>query len=176
MSSHQLRLSHATLYHISPSPSLQPFLIGILSWSTPSLTLILFSFPDAATSQSTLPIMSFNEDSTNNGWGASESTNDPPAGGAWGVGDMQDALGESEEPKPGPPPLPFEHLEAPKHEWVEPTQYNYTEDSSVEWDGNARVYHWDGVEGDVGPEYPELEAQIFGKPEDRSKPGEQFDK
>ncbi|KAK8070971.1 DEAD/DEAH box helicase [Apiospora hydei] len=106
--------------------------------------------------------MSFNGDSSNNGWGANEPVNDAPAGDAWGTGDMQAALDEPEEAK--------------AHEWEKPTQYNYSDDNTGEWDGNAPVYLFDGDEGDVGPEYPELEVAIFGKPEDRSKPGEQFDK
>ncbi|KAK6856864.1 ATP-dependent RNA helicase DED1 [Apiospora arundinis] len=119
--------------------------------------------------------MSFNGDSANSGWGTNEPTDGAPAGDAWGVSDMQDALGES-EPKPAPPPLPFERLDAPKHKWADPVEYSYTEDANGEWDGNAMCYQFDGDEGDVGPEVPELEDIIFGKPEDRSKPGEQFDK
>lgn len=32
---------------------------------------------------------------------------------------------------------------------------------------NAAVYEWDGEEGDVGPEFPALELQLFGTPESR---------
>ncbi|KAK8024124.1 DEAD/DEAH box helicase, partial [Apiospora rasikravindrae] len=120
--------------------------------------------------------MSFNGDSSNNGWGANEPINDAPAGDAWGTGDMQAALDEPEEAKAAPPPFPYEHRDAPKHEWEKPTQYSYSDANTEEWGGNAPVYVFDGDEGDVGPEYPELEEVIFGKPEDRSKPGEQFDK
>lgn len=44
------------------------------------------------------------------------------------------------------------------------TRYNYAEfgDRDGEYEGSARVYHWDGVEGDIGPEFPELELEIFG--------------
>lgn len=52
------------------------------------------------------------------------------------------------------------------------TQYDY--DTFVsrggEYDGNARVYHWDGEEGDIGPEFPELEAELFGPPDKRDLP------
>ncbi|KAK8073769.1 ATP-dependent RNA helicase [Apiospora phragmitis] len=102
--------------------------------------------------------MSFNGDSANNGWGSNEPANAAPAGGAWSTGDMQAALPEVEETK------------------AKPTQYNYNDDNTGEWGGNAPVYLFDGDEGDVGPEFPELEEVIFGKPEDRSKPGDQFDK
>lgn len=32
---------------------------------------------------------------------------------------------------------------------------------------NVAVYEWDGEEGDVGPEFPALELQLFGTPESR---------
>lgn len=38
-----------------------------------------------------------------------------------------------------------------------------------EYDGNARIYHWDGQEGDIGPEFPELELEIFGAPDQRGE-------
>ncbi|KAK8102780.1 ATP-dependent RNA helicase [Apiospora sp. TS-2023a] len=121
--------------------------------------------------------MSFNGNSANDGWGPSEPVNDASGdGGAWGTGDMSAALDEPQEAKAVPPPLPFEHLDAPKHQWEKPTQYDYSEGNTGDWDGNAQVYLFDGEEGDVGPKFPELEVQIFGNPEDRSKPGEQFDK
>lgn len=53
----------------------------------------------------------------------------------------------------------------------EKTTYNYEEYDTRdgEYDGNARVYHWDGEEGDIGPEFPELEIEIFGPPEQRGQ-------
>lgn len=52
------------------------------------------------------------------------------------------------------------------------TQYDYESFNGGlgEYDGNARVYSWDGEEGDVGPEFPELEAELFGPPEKRDLP------
>lgn len=52
------------------------------------------------------------------------------------------------------------------------TQYDYESISNRlgEYDGNARVYHWDGEEGDIGPEFPELEAELFGPPDKRDLP------
>ncbi|KAI1505001.1 P-loop containing nucleoside triphosphate hydrolase protein [Biscogniauxia marginata] len=68
----------------------------------------------------------------------------------------------------------------PKEPWGEPTQrvaYNYEEtDEGRNWEGNARVYEWDGDEGEVGPEYPELENILFGAPEDRDPQGIDFSK
>lgn len=51
------------------------------------------------------------------------------------------------------------------------TRYNYEEYGirDGEYDGNARVYHWDGEEGDIGPEFPELEVEIFGPPDQRGE-------
>lgn len=53
----------------------------------------------------------------------------------------------------------------------EKTTYNYEEYETRdgEYDGNARVYHWDGEEGDLGPEFPELELEIFGPPDQRGE-------
>lgn len=50
-------------------------------------------------------------------------------------------------------------------------KYNYDEFASrgglEDFEGNARVYYWDGEEGDVGPEFPELELELFGPPDQR---------
>ena len=55
--------------------------------------------------------------------------------------------------------------------WAEPLKYDYSAMEGPErdnvWDGNVRVYEWDGEEGDVGPEHPELERELFGDPEKR---------
>ena len=58
--------------------------------------------------------------------------------------------------------------------WVKKTAYDYEEVGDRNWDGNARVYEWDGEEGDVGPEHPELEDILFGRPEDRNPQGINF--
>lgn len=52
------------------------------------------------------------------------------------------------------------------------TQYDYESFNGRlgEYDGNARVYSWDGDEGDIGPEFAELEAELFGPPEKRDLP------
>ncbi|ROW10604.1 hypothetical protein VMCG_01907 [Cytospora schulzeri] len=56
--------------------------------------------------------------------------------------------------------------------WVTPKEYDYGEyaTNDGQFDGNATVYHWDGEEGDIGPEFPELEAELFGPPERRELP------
>lgn len=59
-------------------------------------------------------------------------------------------------------------------EWTDHGQSKYDYDDFTvrggEYDGNARVYHWDGEEGDVGPEFPELEHELFGPPDQRDEP------
>lgn len=39
-----------------------------------------------------------------------------------------------------------------------------------DYDGNARVYAWDGEQGDIGPEFLELEEELFGPPDQRNLP------
>lgn len=58
--------------------------------------------------------------------------------------------------------------------WVEKTAYDYQEVGDRNWDGNARVYEWDGEEGDIGPEHPELENILFGRPDERNPQGINF--
>lgn len=57
--------------------------------------------------------------------------------------------------------------------WSKPVGYDYTTMDGPErgnfFDGNARVYEWDGEEGEIGPEHPELELELFGNPEDRTE-------
>ncbi|KAI2464404.1 P-loop containing nucleoside triphosphate hydrolase protein [Annulohypoxylon bovei var. microspora] len=84
----------------------------------------------------------------------------------WGVSDMAAALPEqpvapstSEEPK---------RPEKPVGDWGQPFNYDYTEtDVDRQWGGNGAVYEWQGEEGEVGPENPELEVQLFGHPDER---------
>jgi len=52
--------------------------------------------------------------------------------------------------------------------WVRPTPYDYSE-TAPKWEGNATVYEWDGETGDIGPEFPELELQLFGNPGERTQ-------
>lgn len=109
--------------------------------------------------------------------------NEPALGDApWGTAEMKTALTEgtneantepqteaTEEGKP----------KAPSNGWVECTPYKYdqfTKDSDHDWDSNAKVYEWDGEAGDVGPEYPELERDLFGDPETRVSHGIDFSK
>jgi ATP-dependent RNA helicase DDX3X len=57
--------------------------------------------------------------------------------------------------------------------WTRPEAYDYSKyeirDDARDWAGNARIYDWDGDHGDVGPEYPELEEELFGPLAERSQ-------
>jgi hypothetical protein len=61
--------------------------------------------------------------------------------------------------------------EVKKAGWVEPERYDYTSMTAIDrehhWGSAGKVYHWDGQEGDLGPEFPELEVELFGPEEDR---------
>jgi ATP-dependent RNA helicase DDX3X len=67
--------------------------------------------------------------------------------------------------------------------WTEQTPYDYEKyangntpaDQNL-WESSARIYEWDGEEGDLGPEYPELELEIFGDPSTRNHRGIDFSK
>ncbi|KAI0124745.1 P-loop containing nucleoside triphosphate hydrolase protein [Xylariales sp. AK1849] len=85
-----------------------------------------------------------------------------------------------EEVKAAPPPLPFEHRDAPIAEWeAKPLPHDYEAISSGangDWEGNGVVYEFDGEEGDIGPAYPDLELILFGNPEERDPQGIDFTK
>ncbi|KAK5626837.1 hypothetical protein RRF57_002552 [Xylaria bambusicola] len=67
------------------------------------------------------------------------------------------------------------HRDAPNGVWGEKTQNDYKESNeNFNWEGNMRVYEWDGEEGDVGPEHPELESKLFGDPDTRDPQGIDF--
>ncbi|KAI1203471.1 P-loop containing nucleoside triphosphate hydrolase protein [Nemania serpens] len=69
------------------------------------------------------------------------------------------------------------HREVPTGNWGQKTQNNYDEDNQdISWEGNARVYEWDGEEGDIGPEHPQLEFDLFGDPGTRDPQGIDFRK
>ncbi|KAK3951954.1 P-loop containing nucleoside triphosphate hydrolase protein [Pseudoneurospora amorphoporcata] len=120
-----------------------------------------------------------------NNWGAAPAATEAEAG-AWGTADLQSALPEtnghnganhhSNNGENGAP-APVEQVAPPKLEgWVEATPYHYDEfaNREAEWDGQAPIYEWDGEEGDIGPEFPELEVQLFGPVEERGRRGIDF--
>lgn len=121
---------------------------------------------------------------TDNGWGVTPAATEVELG-AWGTTDLQAALPEengraghhTNGAENGGAPAPVEQVIPPKLEgWVEATPYQYDEfaNQNTEWDGQARIYEWDGEEGDIGPEFPELEVQLFGPVEERGRRGIDF--
>ena len=66
-------------------------------------------------------------------------------------------------------------------DWIKPQAYDYAAMESIistqEWEGSARVYQWQDDFGDVGPEFPDMERELFGDPESRhEKAGVNFAK
>jgi ATP-dependent RNA helicase DDX3X len=60
---------------------------------------------------------------------------------------------------------------------AQPVNYdNFSAEAETVWDAAATRYEWDGEEGDIGPEFPELELQIFGSAENRIGHGIDFSK
>ncbi len=106
-----------------------------------------------------------------NNWGPNPSSADVGASdGAFDTTKMQAAL-------------PTNGTEVKKPEtpagWVKPIPIDYEaygKDGEHDWDGNAKVYEWDGETGDIGPEFPALEAQLFGEPNQGPKHGIDFSK
>lgn len=93
---------------------------------------------------------------------------------------MQAALPESpEQPKqPKQPEKPATSGQSKASEaWGQVVNYDYTEsDANRVWGSHAAVYKYDGADGDIGPEYPELETQLFGAPDQRFGVGVDFSK
>ncbi|KAI5925780.1 P-loop containing nucleoside triphosphate hydrolase protein [Camillea tinctor] len=85
---------------------------------------------------------------------------------------------DTPEVKEAPPQEPT--LQSTSKDWGEADQrvtFNYEDnDEGHVWDGSAKIYEWDGEEGEVGPEHPELEELLFGKPEERDPQGIDFSK
>ncbi|KAI0172471.1 DEAD-domain-containing protein [Hypoxylon sp. FL1284] len=63
--------------------------------------------------------------------------------------------------------LPEQTDEIP-HSWGAPVAFDYNEtEGERDWGGNAKVYEFDGDEGDIGPENRDLENMLFGPVERR---------
>ena len=84
----------------------------------------------------------------------------------WGVpGGSSDAV-ENTPPVTLAPVV--QTIPQPADGWTNPTAYDYTDNPPDNWDCNAAVYEFDGETGDLGPEHPELERQLFGDPKTAS--------
>lgn len=102
---------------------------------------------------------------------AAATGGDQPTG-AFDTASMASALpnGNGESTKANGTDAHAEPRAAQQAGWGEPDAYNYENyvgDVGGTFDGSARVYEWDGEEGDIGPEFPELELELFGPPEAR---------
>lgn len=112
------------------------------------------------------------------GWGPTHSHGDAgesataTAADAFGTGELQQALPANGNGNRGEP------SELPDNwDGTKPTGYDYAAFTGRDghmWESNAKVYEWDGQEGDIGPEFPELEMQLFGDPKYRAKEGIDF--
>ncbi|KAJ9129462.1 hypothetical protein NKR19_g10361, partial [Coniochaeta hoffmannii] len=98
----------------------------------------------------------------------------------WGTTEMKAALVEgTSEPANEPQAEATEDgkKKAAPNGWVESKGYRYdefTRDAQHDWDSNAKIYEWDGETGDVGPEHPKLEIDLFGAPDTRISHGQDF--
>jgi len=110
----------------------------------------------------------------------------PSGANAFDTGDMSAALppqygGDTAEPVKSQATDEDDRQKIMAAGWVAPTPYDYSKYSSAPaptdketWESNAAVYEWDGEEGDIGPEYPALELQLFGEPDKRENTGIDF--
>ncbi|KAL2128862.1 hypothetical protein VTI74DRAFT_8549 [Chaetomium olivicolor] len=109
------------------------------------------------------------------GWGPTPSTTgavEAQAVGAFGTTELQNAL-------PGDMNKGAETTSGTSTGWKKATPYDYDAYASAapyQWEGNAAIYEWDGEEGDIGPEFPALEIELFGELGHRAKHGLDFSK
>lgn len=112
-------------------------------------------------------------ESSNSGWGVpAPASASNPAPAKQEESNTQAPELEAGEHTSAPAEVAAENPPAASEQWTVYGQggsaYDYDNfaNRDGEFDGNAAVYHWDGEEGDVGPEHPELEIELFG-PEDK---------
>lgn len=110
---------------------------------------------------------------------------------AWGTSGMKEALpsplgqendtnasapgpqdGKSSLPEGMDPKMIAASEALKKMDWTPAKAYDYSTlapGQDENWDGAARIYEWDGEMGEVAPEHPELELELFGTPESRGE-------
>ncbi|KAK4229054.1 hypothetical protein QBC38DRAFT_387467 [Podospora fimiseda] len=109
----------------------------------------------------------------NGQWSSGADTKAQEDTGAFGTSELADTLNTNGDAA-GAATAAYAHA---KEGWVAPEAYKYDDfaDSAThEWEGNARVYEFDGDIGDVGPEHPDLELQLFGDSAVRKSEGIDF--
>jgi ATP-dependent RNA helicase DDX3X len=109
-----------------------------------------------------------------NGWGPTsrDEAISAQAADAFDTTQIQDALPTNGNTDVGNKP------ETPAG-WIKATPYDYSaygNGGGHEWESSARVYEWDGDQGDIGPEFPALEIELFGDPTKRVNEGIDFSK
>jgi len=80
-----------------------------------------------------------------------------------------DGSGTAAGPAPAPVDWDAEKEKIKSAGWITQVPYDYAKYETGphefdKWESNAQVYEWDGEEGDLGPEFPELELELFGDP------------
>ena len=109
-------------------------------------------------------------------------------GDPFDIADMKGVLSDvTNTPKTDDKPSP---VGEGGHGWVPKTKYDYNvynattreereaieaSDDAPTWAANASKYEWSDEFGDVGPEHPELEKQLFGG-DTLVRSGDQFEK
>ncbi|KAK4145337.1 P-loop containing nucleoside triphosphate hydrolase protein [Dichotomopilus funicola] len=93
--------------------------------------------------------------------GGATTTNN---GGAFGTAELRGAMPTSDDQIVTSATEPIN--------WANPVPYDYTayaknDSGGHKWDSNVKVYEWNGEEGDIGPEFPDLEIELFGQPDKR---------
>ncbi|KAI2639402.1 P-loop containing nucleoside triphosphate hydrolase protein [Xylaria nigripes] len=92
------------------------------------------------------------------------------------MGDMKAALSERQTNVPQTAVAPTQQHAALTADWGKKVNYDYNENNEgVEWEAGVKVYEWDGDEGELGPEHPELEEKLFGQSDARDPQGINFD-
>lgn len=190
LSAPALLLSFSVLFLHSRHPNLKDTRTCAPSLTSRSVCPVFFVcsyFFSVRTVQSPLPSMSHGwgaQDASGSGWGSAQE----PHTKSFDTADMANALrdtngnsepvdgsasnavdGQSAQAAPGGTAANGEGVDG----WTPSLKYDYDQFADArggDFDGNKRVYHWDGEEGDLGPEFPELEEELFGPADKRELP------
>ena len=103
--------------------------------------------------------------------------------GSWDTKEMASALEgvatqDFAETKNGVEDNNSKHQDAQECGWTKPQAYDYDSfnERGGSWESSVAVYEWDGEEGDLGPEMPHLEQQLFGNSKTTAPTGIDFSK
>ncbi|KAK4165751.1 putative ATP-dependent RNA helicase [Cladorrhinum sp. PSN259] len=115
----------------------------------------------------------------NNNWQTAGNSKPDNDSGAFSTAEMSAAINDTSNgiEAQNPADTTTASYAAAKDGWAKPEAYKYDElanDADHDWEGNARVYEFEGEIGDVGPEFPDLELQLFGDSTIRKSEGIDF--